>query len=94
MLPCTVSAHVDPYVMTRLDDLFAPYSEYLSVNDLCKVLGIGRATAYKWLNDGTIPAYRVRGVWKILRDDVKDFVAMGSNLPRDALPPPTDVDGD
>jgi excisionase family DNA binding protein len=79
--------------MTRLDDLFARYPEYLSVNELCEVLGIGRATAYKWLNDGTVPAYRVRGVWKILRDDVKDLVARGSNLPTDAPPRPPDVDG-
>ena len=79
--------------MTRLDELFAPYPKHLDIDQLCEVLDITRVTAYKWLNDGAIPAYRVQGLWKILRDDVKDFVAMGSNVPRDALPPPTDVDG-
>lgn len=93
MLPCTVSAHVDLSVMTRLDDLFARYPEYLSVSELCEVLGIGRATAYKWLKDGTVPAYRVGGIWKILRDDVKDLVAKGSNLPSETPPPPPEADG-
>ncbi len=79
--------------MTRLDELFAPYPKHLDIDQLCEVLDITRVTAYKWLNDGVIPAYQVQGLWKILRDDVKDFVAMGSNLPRDAVPPPTDVDG-
>lgn len=79
--------------MTRLDDLFAPYDEHLSIEELCAVLDIGRVTAYRWLKSGRIPAYRVEGRWKILRDDVKDFVARGSNLPTDAAPPPTDVDG-
>lgn len=76
--------------MTHLDDLFARYPEYLTVPQLCEVLGIGRVTAYKWLNDGTIRAYKVRGAWKILRDDVKDLIASGVNLPHD-VPPPPDV---
>jgi excisionase family DNA binding protein len=50
---------------------------------MAEVLGVGRATAYKWLNDGTVPAYRVGGVWVILRDEVKDLIAAGRNLAED-----------
>lgn len=79
--------------MSRLDDLFGRYPEYLSIEQLCEVLDIGRVTAYKWLKDGTIPAYQLRGRWKILRDDVKDVVAQGSNLPHQRRSDRPDVDG-
>jgi excisionase family DNA binding protein len=66
--------------MSHLDDLFAGYPANMTVAQLSEVLGIGRATTYKWLNEGTIPAYRVGGSWVILRDEVKDFIAAGRNL--------------
>jgi excisionase family DNA binding protein len=71
---------MDAIEMSRLDDLFADYPARLSVGQLAEVLGVGRATAYKWLNDGTVPAYRLGGTWVILRDEVKDVIAAGRNL--------------
>ncbi len=71
------------YEMSHLDDLFADYPANLTVAQLSEVLGIGRATTYKWLNEGTIPAYRVGSSWVILRDEVKDFIAAGRNLAAD-----------
>ena len=35
------------------------YNEVLSVYDLFKILGIGRNTAYKILQDNTIPSRRI-----------------------------------
>ena len=35
------------------------YNDVLSVDDLCKILGIGRNTAYKILQDNTIPSRRI-----------------------------------
>jgi excisionase family DNA binding protein len=78
-----VSAGVDVFLfpeMSHLDDLFAPYSANMTVAQLGEVLGIGRATTYKWLNAGEIPAYRVGGSWVILRDEVKEFIAAGRNI--------------
>lgn len=69
--------------MSHLDDLFADYPANLTVTQLSEVLGIGRATTYKWLNEGTIPAYRVGNTWLILRDEVKDLIASGRNLADD-----------
>jgi excisionase family DNA binding protein len=68
-------------LMSHLDDLFAGYPTHLSVVQLTELLGIQRSTAYKWLSDGTIPAYRVGSTWVILRDEVKDRVSSGRNLP-------------
>lgn len=78
--------------MSHLDDLFEDFPEHLSVQQVSDVLGIKRATTYKWLNDGTIPAYRVGSAWVILRDEVKDAIASGRNMPRTETPPPPDVD--
>ena len=35
------------------------YKDVLGVEDLCKILGIGRNTAYKILKDNTIPNRRI-----------------------------------
>jgi excisionase family DNA binding protein len=47
-------------------------------------------TAYKWLREGTIPAYKVGSTWVILRDELKELVASGHNLPAPQDEPPTD----
>ena len=70
ILPRTVFSE-----MSHLDDLFAGYPANLTVAQVSEVLGIGRATTYKWLNEGTIPAYRIGSSWVILRDEVKDVIA-------------------
>lgn len=72
--------------MSRLDDLFADLPASMSVTQTAEILGIRRSTAYKWLNDGTIPAYRVGSTWVILRDELKDLIASGRNLSREDPP--------
>jgi excisionase family DNA binding protein len=69
--------------MNHLDDLFADYPANLTVAQVSEVFGIGRATTYKWLNEGTIPAYRIGSSWVILRDEVKDAIAAGRNFVED-----------
>lgn len=67
----------------RLDELFERYPEHLSVPQLADVLGVRPSTAYRWLQVGIVPAYKVGGAWVILRDEVRDLVASGRNLPKD-----------
>jgi len=74
------------YAMSRLDDLFADLPASMTVTQTAEILGIRRSTAYKWLNDGTIPAYRVGSTWVILRDELKDLIASGRNLTREDAP--------
>lgn len=71
----------------HLDELFASYPVHLSVRDLAEILGIRRSTVYKWLNEGRIPAYRVGSAWVILRDEVKETIAEGHNMPPDDSTP-------
>ena len=50
------------------------YSDILTVEELCEVLGIGANAAYQLLNDGTIPAFRIGRRWKIPKDAVKEYI--------------------
>lgn len=69
--------------MTRLDDLFAPYPPHLSVDQLAAVLGVKAQTAYKWLQTGLVPGYKVGGAWVVLRDEIRDHLATQRNVPVD-----------
>lgn len=65
--------------MTRLDKLFAPYPEHLSVEQLAEVLGVKPPTAYRWLQGGLVPGYKVGRAWMVLRDEVRDHLEAGFN---------------
>ncbi len=67
--------------MNHLDELFDGYAEHLSVHELTEILGVARTTVYKWLHEGAIPGYRVGGSWLVLRDEVKESMLAGRNLP-------------
>lgn len=67
--------------VSRLDELFAPYPEHLTVEQLAFVLGVTKQTAYHWLQAGLVPGYRVGRAWVILRDEVRDHLAAGRNVP-------------
>lgn len=69
--------------VSRLDDLFAPYPEHLSVEQLASVLGVQSPTAYRWLQKGLVPAYKVGTSWVIVRDEVKDYLEANRNRPRE-----------
>ena len=45
--------------------MFDKFNDILSVDDLCQALNIGRNTAYKLLNNGTIKSIRIGKVHKI-----------------------------
>lgn len=51
------------------------YSDILTVEELCEVLGIGANAAYQMLNNGAIPAFRIGRRWKVPRDAVKEYIS-------------------
>lgn len=44
--------------------------ELLTLNELAEYLRIGRRTAWQLVNDGTVPAVKVGGQWRILRTEL------------------------
>lgn len=79
---------------TRLDELFAGLPPRLDVHEVANLLGMTPKGVYRWINAGTIPAYKLGATWFILRDELRDAMASGSNLTRPlSVDPPPDEDG-
>lgn len=74
---------------SRLDELFADLPIRLDVHQVAELLGITNKGVYKWISEGTIPAYKLGSSWMILRDELKDTLGAGSNLTH-RFPPQTD----
>ena len=65
--------------MSHLDALFEGLPERLDVNQVAALLGVSPKGVYRWLKDGVIPGYQLGRTWMILRDELKDAIASGSN---------------
>ena len=64
-----------------LDALFADRPETLSVEEVAEVLNISRQNAYAWLRDGVIPGYKIGSTWRVIRDELKETMRQGANVP-------------
>ena len=53
--------------------LFEDYPDIVSAEDLMRMLGIGRNTAYTLLQDGSICSFRIGKCYKIIKQSVIDF---------------------
>lgn len=54
--------------------MFEKYEDIVSVEDLVSMLQIGKSTAYKLLQDGTIPSLRIGKVYKVPKRAVEQYV--------------------
>lgn len=50
------------------------YPLTLTVDQVCEIMSVTRATMSKWLNAGKLPARRIDRVWFIERDALKEFL--------------------
>ena len=48
--------------------------ELLTVEQLCRILQIGKNTAYKLIQTGEIKGFRVGRSWKIPRDSIDEYL--------------------
>ncbi|SDI70396.1 DNA binding domain-containing protein, excisionase family [Arthrobacter subterraneus] len=71
-----------------LEERFAEYPEHLTLEHLAEILGVKRPTAYQWVRNGVIPAYKVGGAWIIYRDEVLEHLRQSRNIP---APPDPDT---
>ena|SRR6478735_4389022 len=69
-----------------LDALFAGRPETLSVEEVAELFNISKQNAYAWLRDGVIPGYKLGATWRVIRDELKDTMRRGANVPRDRAP--------
>lgn len=50
---------------------------WLSVDEICKYLGIGKDTVYKWIDKHGMPAHRMGRLWKFKKEQVDAWVGAG-----------------
>lgn len=45
------------------------------------LLGMSVKGVYKWIEDGTVPAYKLGGKWFLVRDELLDALRKGASQP-------------
>lgn len=48
-------------------------NEFLTPKEVMNLLYIGRNTFYKMVNSGELPAFRIGKLWRVRRDDLKNW---------------------
>jgi len=51
----------------------ALHNELLTVNEVAACLRVSRVTAWRWCQQGIIPAFRIGRNWRIRREDLLDL---------------------
>jgi len=64
--------------MKEGNEMFAEYPDILTVDDLIKMLNIGRNKAYKLVGDGTIRSIRIGNIHRIPKQNVIDYIKKNS----------------
>ena len=59
---------------------------WLSVDEICKYLGISKDTVYKWIDKRGMPAHRMGRLWKFKKDQVDAWVEAGGAIPAQDKP--------
>ena len=50
---------------------------WLSINEICKHLGVSDDTAYKWIEKHEMPAHRMGRLWKFKKNEVNAWIKAG-----------------
>ena len=74
-------------VTDGLDALFEGRRDTLSAPEVAEMLGVTKQGVYHWLRDGVIPGYKLGSQWFIVRDELKETLRKGANVPRDPTGP-------
>ena len=49
--------------------------DWLSIADVCKILGVGNRTLYRMIDQELVPAYKMGRVLRLRREEVDAFIA-------------------
>lgn len=63
--------------MTKLYYAFILYTimfELITPKEAAKILGVDRVTVYRWIKIGLLDAYKIGGIVRIKKDDLKNII--------------------
>lgn len=55
---------------------------WLSVDEICKYLGVSSDTVYRWIDRHAMPSQRMGRLWKFKKVDVDEWVKAGGAADR------------
>lgn len=55
---------------------------WLSVDEICKYLGVSKDTVYRWIDRFDMPAHRMGRFWKFKKDEVDSWIKAGGAVDR------------
>jgi excisionase family DNA binding protein len=50
---------------------------WMSVDEICRYLGVSNDTVYRWIDRHVMPAHKMGRLWKFKRDEVDEWVKAG-----------------
>ncbi|PJB81575.1 MAG: transcriptional regulator [Acidobacteria bacterium CG_4_9_14_3_um_filter_49_7] len=53
------------------------HDRWLSVDEICKYIGVSKDTVYKWIDKYGMPAHRMGRLWKFKKEQVDKWVEAG-----------------
>jgi len=60
--------------------MFDTYDELITVDEMQKLLGVGKNTAYELLNQNKIKCFRIGKIWKIPKKSIEEYILIQSGL--------------
>lgn len=60
--------------------MFEQYNDFVTVEEFCEMLSIGKNAAYKLLASGQVNCFRYNRVWKIPKQEFIEYIKTQSNL--------------
>lgn len=67
----------NPIVHEKLEKMTEIEDRWLSINEICKYLGVSNDTVYKWIDKHDMPAHRMGRLWKFKKEQVDAWVEAG-----------------
>jgi excisionase family DNA binding protein len=61
--------------------------QILTIKDVAAILKLAEKTVYSMAQDGELPAFKVRGQWRIRRIDFDKWIAIQANADKSATRP-------
>lgn len=60
--------------------IMSDFEQLIDINDLAKMLGVSRDTAYRYAREGTIPTLRIGRTWRFSPQAVREQMASPRDL--------------
>ena len=60
-------------------------NELLTVKEVADYLRVSRVTAWRWCQQGVIPAFRIGRNWRIRREDLLELERASAHSPEQAI---------